>query len=149
VLLLNFAVAGHCAQKETDMKKLFFTALIVAAFGSSAHAKPNHVLHGLFCNTEAQVDETLAHMALTLTPQAAVELTNEKLIACVLADKIRYMITRPFIIGQKKGDVLLIKYQATLVGVLVGDNIRPVEPPVQIYFVTPERLNGAEELGGA
>ena len=131
------------------MKKLFFTALIAVAFGASAHAKPVHALHGLFCNTEAQINETLAHMALNLTPQAAVELTNEKMIVCVFADRVQYMITRPYILGEIKGDFSLIKYQATLVAVLVGNNIRPVEPPVQIFFVTPERLNGAEVLGGA
>lgn len=131
------------------MKKLFFMVLIAVAFGVSAQAKSNHVLRGLFCNTEAQIDETLAHMALNLTPQAAVEMTNEKMIACVLADKVHYMIARPFIIGEIKSDFSLIKYQATLVGVLVGGNIRPVEPPVQIFFATPERLQGAKVLGGA
>ena len=131
------------------MRNLFLAALVAVAFGTSAEAKPNHVLHGLFCNTEAQVNETLAHMALNLTPQAAVELTNEKMIACVLADKVHYMIARPFIIGETKSDVSLIKYQGTLVGVLVGGNIRPVEPPVQIFFVTPKRLREALVLGGA
>jgi hypothetical protein len=131
------------------MKKFFTAALITMAIGAGAHASTNHVLHGLFCNTEAQIDETLAHMALNLTPQAAVELTNEKMIACVFADRVHYMITRPFIIGEIKSDVSLLKYQATLVGVLVGENVRPVEPPVQIFFVTPEHVRGAEELGGA
>jgi hypothetical protein len=131
-----------------DMKKLFLTALIGLAFGVSAHAKSNHVLHGLFCNTEAQIDETLTHMALNLTPRAAVELTNEKTIACVLADKVQYMIANPLIINEIKADRPLIKYQATLVGVLVGDNVRPVEPPVQIFFITPERLKGAKVLNG-
>jgi hypothetical protein len=135
--------------KEVDMKKLFVTALTAMALSASAHANPNHVLQGLFCNTEAQIDETLAHMALNLTPQVAVELTNEKMIACVFADRVHYMITRPFIIGEIKSGVSLLKYQATLVGVLVGDNVRPVEPPVQIFFVTPEHVRGAEELGGA
>ena len=84
------------------MKKLFFMAFIAVAFGVSAHAKTNHVLHGLFCNTEAQIDETVAHMALKLTPRAAVELTNEKMIACVWADKVQYMIASPFIINEIK-----------------------------------------------
>lgn len=131
------------------MKKLFIMALIAVAFGVSAQAKSNHVLHGLFCNTEAQIDETVAQMALNLTPRAAVELTNEKIIACVWADKVQYMIANPFIINEIKADLSLIKYQGTLVGVLVGGNIRPVEPPVQIFFVTPERLQGAKVLGGA
>ncbi len=131
------------------MKKLFFIALIAVALGANAQAKQGHILHGLFCNTEAQIDETLAHMALNLTPQAAVELTNEKIIACVLADKVQYMIIRPFIIGEINRGISFIKYQATLVGVLVGERIRPVEPPVQIFFVTSERLIGAAVLDGA
>ena len=131
------------------MKKLFFFALIAVVFGATVQAKQGHVLSGLFCDTEAQIDESLAHMALNLTPQAAVELTNEKMIACVLADKVKYMIIRPVIIGEINQGVSLIKYQATLVGVLVGKNIRPVEPPVQIFFVTTERLAGVAVLGGA
>ena len=131
------------------MKKLFLVALIAVAFGANAQAKQGHVLHGLFCNTEAQIDESLAHMSLNLTPKEAVELTNEKMIVCVLADKVQYMIIRPFIIGEINRGTALIKYQATLVGVLVGENIRPVEPPVQIFFVTTERLTGVAVLGGA
>ncbi len=131
------------------MKKLLCMALFAVAFGVSAHAKSSHVLHGLFCNTEAQIDEAIAHMAQNFTPRAAVELTNEKMVACVLADRVQYMITHPFMIGERSGRLTLIKYQATLVGVLVGGNIRPLEPPVQIFFVLPERLDGATVLGGA
>ena len=131
------------------MKKLFLAALIAVAFGANAHAKQGHVLHGLFCNTEVQIDEVLAHMSLNLTPQAAVELMNEKMVVCVLADKVQYMIIRPFIIGEINRGISLIKYQATLIGVLVGENVRSVEPPVQIFFVTTERLMGVAALGGA
>ena len=131
------------------MKKLFLSALIIVVFGANAQAKQGHVLNGLFCNTEAQIDETLAHMSFNLPPQAAVELMNEKKVACVLADKVQYMVIRPFIIGGKNRGTSLIKYQAMLVGVLVGGNIRPVEPPVQVFFVTPEPLAGVTELGGA
>ena len=131
------------------MKKLFLAALIAGMFGANAQAQQGHVLHGLFCNTEAQIDETLAHMSLNLAPQAAVELMNKEKVACVLADKVQYMIIRPLIIGGKNHGTSLLKYQATLVGVLVGENIRPVEPPVQIFFVTTERLIGTVVLGGA
>ena len=131
------------------MKKLILSALIVAALGANAQAKQGHVLHGLFCNTEAQIDESLAHLSLNLTPQAAVEMTNTKMIACVFADKVQYMVIHPFIIGGKNRGLSLMKYQATLVGVLVGGNIRPVEPPVQVFFVTTEPLTGVAELGGA
>jgi len=139
--------------------KDFFSAVLLAAallgfaFSTSAHAASSHLLHGLFCNTEAQIDETLSHMARRLTPEAAVEVTNKGAIACVVADKISYMIARPFIIGTNRGEsrggTAFIKYRATLVGVLVGGNIRPVEPPVPIYFITKERLEGAAEIGGA
>ena len=131
------------------MKKLFLAALIAAASGAYAQAEQRHVLHGLFCNTEAQIDETLAHLSLNLAPQAVVELMNQEKVACVLADEVQYMIIRPFVIGAKIRSSSLLKYRATLVGVLVGENIRPVEPPVQIFFVTTKRLTGAAALGGA
>lgn len=131
------------------MKKLFLAALIAGLSGASAQANQGHVLHGLFCNTESQIDESLAHMSLNLAPQAVVELMNEEKVACVLADKVQYMIIRPFIIGEINRGISLIKYRATLIGVLVGENIRPVEPPVQIFFITTKRLTGAAALGGA
>ena len=131
------------------MRKLFFAALVAVAFGPIAQANQGHVLHGLFCNTEAQIDETVAHLSLNLAPQAVVELMNEERVACVLADRIQYMVVHPVIIGGKNRSSSLLRYHATLIGVLVGDNVRPVEPPVQIYFVTTERLPGAVALGGA
>jgi hypothetical protein len=127
------------------MRKLFLAALVAVACGPSAQANQGHVLHGMFCNTEAQIDEILAHMSRNLAPQAVVELMNEDRVTCVLADRIQYMVIHPVIIGGKN----LLKYPATLIGVLVGENVRPVEPPVQIYFVTTERLPGAVALGGA
>ncbi|MDO8353005.1 MAG: hypothetical protein Q7T14_06045, partial [Aestuariivirga sp.] len=69
--------------------------------------------------------------------------------ACVLADRIQYMVVHPVIIGEKNRSSSLLKYHATLIGVLVGGNVRPVEPPVQIFFVTTERLTGSVALGGA
>lgn len=131
------------------MRKFFLAALAAVAFGANAQAQQGHVLHGLFCNTETQIDEALAHMSLKLAPQAVVGLMNEKKVECVLADKIQYMVIRPLIIGGKDRNTSLLKYRATLVGVLVGENIRPVEPPVQIFFVTTEKLTGAAALGGA
>jgi hypothetical protein len=131
------------------MRKLFFAALIAAASGANAQAEPRHILHGLFCNTEAQIDQSLAHLSLNLAPQSVVELMNEEKVACVLADKVQYMVIRPIIIGGKNRSSSLLKYQATLIGVLVGKNIRRVEPPVQIFFVTTERLIGAVVLSGA
>lgn len=131
------------------MRKFFLAALFAVAFGLTAQANQTHVLHALFCNTEAQIDEILAHMSRNLAPQAVVELMNEESVACVLADRIQYMVVHPVIIGGKNRSSSLLKYHATLIGVLVGENVRPMEPPVQIYFVTTERLPGAVALGGA
>lgn len=131
------------------MGKLFLAALVAVTFGPIAKANQGHVLHGLFCNTEAQIDEILAHMSRNLAPQAAVEMMNKERVACVLADRIQYMVVHPVIIGGKNRGSSLLKYHATLIGVLVGENVRPVDPPAQIYFVTTERLPGAVALGGA
>ena len=131
------------------MLKLFLAALVVVAFGANARANHGHVLHGLFCNTEAQIEETLAHLSLNLAPQAVVELMNREKVACVLADEIQYMVIHPVIISSNIRGSSLLKYRATLVGVLVGKNIRQVEPPVQIFFVTTKRLTEAAGLGGA
>ena len=110
------------------MQRFSAAALIVLAVSGSAHAEQGHVLHGLFCNTESQLDDTLAHMQRGLTPQAAAELTNEAAVVCVFADEVQYMIVGPLVLDEIPGGVLLTKYQGTLVGVLVGDNIRPVHP---------------------
>jgi hypothetical protein len=131
------------------MKELFLAAMIAAASDAHAQAERRHVLHGLFCNTEAQIDQSLTHLSLNLAPQSVVKLMNEEKVACVLADKVQYMVIRPIIISEKNRSSSLLKYRAILIGVLVGRNIRPVEPPVQIFFVTPERLKGASILGGA
>ena len=131
------------------MKTLSLISLTVLALGGSAQTERSHALHGLFCNSEAQIDETLARMRQNLTPQAAVELTNEKQVVCVYADKIEYMVVHPVMIGEILSESSLIKYQATLVGVLVGGRVRPVEPSVEIFFVTPERLTDATAIGKA
>ena len=102
------------------MKSLSLISLVALLMGGSTHAEEGYVLHGLFCNTEGQIDETLAHMRANLTPQAAVALTNEAKVVCVYADKIKYMVIHPIIIGEILGEPSLAKYQATLVGVLVG-----------------------------
>ena len=46
------------------MKELFLAALIAAASDAHAQAERRHVLHGLFCNTEAQIDQSLTHLSL-------------------------------------------------------------------------------------
>ncbi len=101
-------------------------------------------LQGLFCNSEEQIDRTLAHIGLGLSPHAAVELTNEAAVVCTYVDLLQYEVDNPVAIGKNFSAAPLVKYRAMLTGVLVGDNLRPVSPPVEIYFVTPDRIVGAE-----
>ena len=101
-------------------------------------------LQGLFCNSEEQIDRTLAHIGLGLSPRAAVEVTNEAAVVCTYVDLLHYEVDDPVDIGRTASAAPMVKYRAMLTGVLVGDNLRPVSPPVEIYFVTPERVVGAE-----
>jgi hypothetical protein len=123
--------------------------LALAAQGSASAEKQTHQLQGLFCNTEDQLDEALGHIGRNVSPRAAAELTNDEAIVCTYVDLLQYVIERPLVIGEIPGIVPLIKYQATLTGVVVGGAIRAVSPPVGIFFVAPERLEGARAERGA
>lgn len=131
------------------MKQIVVSIAAAMAISGGAQAEQRHALHGLFCNTEAQIEQTLAHMRGGVPPQFAARMVNEHMVVCVYADRIQYVITGPANIGQAllRG-VMLVKYEATLVGVLVGGNLRPVEPPARIFFVSGDRLPGAVAIRG-
>jgi hypothetical protein len=76
-------------------------------------------------------------------------LTNVHGIVCTYADKIQFVVSQTFDIGHVDRPVSMTKFKAVLVGVLVGNNLRVVAPPVQIYFVTPRRPLGASMERGA
>ena len=135
---------------SASISTLLIASGMALALSGAARGGEGHVLHGLFCNSESQIEQALAHMRANVAPRIAVEMTNEKEIACVYADRIRYMVVRPLIIGEvRHRGTLFLKYQATLVGVMVGDNPRPIEPPVPIFFIDPERLPDAVSVSGA
>ncbi len=132
------------------MKAIALATPVLLLLGMGAEAEESHSLRGLFCRTEAQIVETFDHMKATLGPNAAVEMTNRDEIVCVYADRIDYVVVRPFIIGQvHHNGVYLVSYEATLTGVRVGGNLRPIEPAVRIFFVQPDRIEGAIVLGKA
>ena len=132
------------------MKMPGLAALITLASVSGSLADGAHVVHGLYCRTEAQVDAAISFIQRDVAPSHAAEMVNREEVVCVFADKIWYMMDHPMMIGQKQHrGVSLIKYEGTLVGVLVGKNPRPIEPPLHLYFVLPERLPGVAESGGA
>ena len=96
------------------MKAIALATPVLLLLGMGAEAEESHSLRGLFCRTEAQIVETFDHMKATLGPNAAVEMTNRDEIVCVYADRIDYVVVRPFIIGQvRHNGVYLVSYEAT------------------------------------
>jgi hypothetical protein len=100
-------------------------------------------LQGLFCNTEEQIDGALGLMSQGQTPQAAAALANKSDVVCTYVDELRYVVEHPVEIWQNKSAVAAAKYRAILTGVIAGGRLRPISPPVEIFFVTPERLADA------
>jgi hypothetical protein len=103
----------------------------------------------LFCNSAELIDETVAHMRTGLSPHVAVELVNREAVVCTFVDLLRYIVDRPVLIKGIPGTVPLFKYEGRLVAVVVGSAVRPVTPPVHIFFAIPERLGDAPLEGRA
>ena len=97
-------------------------------------------LQGLFCNTEEQIDTALGFMSRGQTPRAAAELTNKGDVVCTYVDALRYVVEHPVEIWQNKSSVAAAKYKAALTGVIAGGRLRPISPPVEIFFAVPERI---------
>ncbi len=132
------------------MKIAVLTVLLALASVADSSADDAHLVRGLHCKTEAQVDAAIAFIQQGTPPLFAAELLNRDEVACVFADRIGYLIEHPVMLGRSDHrGVSLIKYEGTLVGVLVGQNPRPVEPPLHLYFVVPEPLPGVAEASGA
>jgi hypothetical protein len=100
------------------------------------------VVQGLFCNTEDQIDGALALVASGLSARTAVDLANGAGVVCTCVDRLHYVVERPVSIGGS-GFVPFAKYRAMLTGVVAGGRLRAVSPPVEVFFVTPDRLAGA------
>jgi len=104
-----------------------------------ARAEGVRLLQGLFCNTEAQIDGARALIAQGRHPAAAADQLNRDAVVCTYVDRLHYLIVGARLLG----DALPAKYRGRLVAVDVGDARRPVTPPVELYFLTPERLAAA------
>ena len=118
-------------------------ALFVTSVPGPILAEDNaRQVQGLFCNTERQIDETIGRILQGLTPRVAVEFTNERGVVCTFVDRLHYLIDGPSLLRETPGLGSLLKYEGILVGVIVGGALRPVAPPVRIFFATPERLAG-------
>ena len=120
------------------MKPFLASAFLASSISGHAAADEQAFrIRGLFCNTEAQINEVLIHMKRNIAPRAAVALTNRNGVVCNFVDRIDYVVDRPLAIGRVAGTVPLVKYRAMLVAVIVGGKSRPVEPPAAIFFVAP------------
>lgn len=104
-------------------------------------------LQGLFCNSAEQIDEIVTHLRKGLSPRVAVELVNREAVVCTFVDLLRYVVDRPVVIKEIPGSFPLFKYEGMLVAVVVGGAVRPVTPPVHIFFAIPERLADAPMEG--
>jgi hypothetical protein len=62
-------------------------------------------------------------------------------VVCTFAYSIGLMVIHPVAVGTGvfNGNQQTL-YEATLVGVLVGGNPRPVEPPLQTFFITMDPI---------
>jgi hypothetical protein len=117
------------------------TVAAALAAGDSALADGPQGLQGLFCNTEVQIDQALADIAAGVSPRSAADLANRDAVVCTYVDRLQYLIARPVALGDTA--LPLVKYRGVLVGVLVGDALRPVTPEAELYFLTPRKVPGA------
>ena len=128
------------------------TALACVAFASTDRVLADirtYRLQGLFCNTDGQIDQTLTLMRRGLSPRAAVQTANADAIVCTFVDLLHYIVEHPVLTKEVRGSFPLFKYEGRLVAVVAGATVRPVTPPVRIFFAIPERLADAPLEGGA
>ena len=128
-----------------------FSALAIASLllAGGAQTEQTRALNGLFCNTEAQARDVLEHFGPRMSLQSAVTKINVGAVNCVVADRIQYVVSQPLIIDTiTQNGFTLTMYEASLVGVLIGGNNRPVAPPMRTYFVLDKRLGGVPTLSG-
>ena len=129
------------------MKHLSALAIALLLQTGGVQAEQTRALHGLFCNTEAQARDVLEHFGSNMPLHAAVAIINKGAVNCVVADSIKYVVSQPLIIDTiTQNGFTLTLYEASLIGVLVGGNTRPVAPPMRTFFVLDKRLGGVATL---
>lgn len=120
------------------LRPLPLAAACLALAATTAPADEGSRLQGLFCNTEPQIDRALADIAAGVSPARAADLANRDSVVCTHVDRLHYVIAAPVALG----DGPMVKYRGSLTGVVVGEALRPVSPPAELFFITPERLAG-------
>ena len=93
-----------------------------------------------------EIREASDHLRTGLPAALVAEVMNREAVHCVYADRIDYVVTQPYVIDEdSRGG--LFTYEATLTGIQVGDSLRPIAPPLPIYFVRPDRIPEAVAAG--
>jgi hypothetical protein len=135
---------------RSALRHILLALPLFLALSTAASAASNHVVHGLFCKTRAQLDEAIAHIRENVSPAQAAVLTNREEVVCVYADRIGFMLQDASALGKEQHEgAALYLYEGAAVGILVGDNPRPLTPPVHMYFALPEQLKGVALAGEA
>ena len=128
------------------MIRIGCAALCLALGATIAKADDSRSVRGLFCQTEAQISEAAGYLRAGQTPSTVAAIMNRDAVRCVYADRIDYVVVETYLIDDdSRGG--LYTYEATLTGVRVGDNLRPIEPALPIYFIRPDRLDGVAAAG--
>jgi hypothetical protein len=135
---------------RTATAKLAFTVTGLALLSGDLDAANNQILRGLFCNTRAQLEQTLAHVESGGNIAFAVAMTNIEEVVCTFATEVHFLVRHPADIGSlwHNGRQLRV-YDATLIGVLVGGNPRPIEPPLKTFFVPIDPVPEGDAESGA
>jgi hypothetical protein len=120
---------------------LLALALVPAA---AAATETPQTLQGMFCSSEAQLDQALRLMVDGVSVELTLSALNTNGQACTLIDQIGYVVDAPVTLGRST-DGVRFKYRASLVAVRIGTGVRPVEPPVAVFFFRDTPLPGAGE----
>jgi hypothetical protein len=126
------------------LNRLLALLVLIFTAASDAEAGRSHALRGLFCNSRADLEATLDRLGDVKLLATAVAITNRDAIVCTFAYAIKYKVIHPVMIARRNHDGgILPLYEADLIGVLVGNNARPVEPSLKIYFVSMDPVPDA------
>jgi hypothetical protein len=107
----------------------------------SQAAEGRHLLQGVFCNSQGQLEQTLTNPRWESNPKLAVELANIDGVVCTFIDRLHYVVLYPSIIGRPQGGDGPIMYSGILVAVLASGQMRPVDPPARVFFAPGSQLH--------
>lgn len=143
----NINSIEEATMKRTVLSLSCFLSLCMHVQSATGKAL---VLEGLFCTEKASVPRIMdmtRHGQMTL--DAAILIVNKEKTDCVYARPIPYIIVNPVEIGRH--DTAIGKsylYQGELIGVVIAGEPAPIAPPVTMYFIRAQPIEGAVKQVG-